>query len=161
MMTGTGERDETGVFLVCGVAAMIATALADGELSPAEKDSIVQAIAAGQRGRMSPIEVLKLVEGMVQSFADSDQAAWGIAFEGGSTLPGELKRELLHLASHIALRDSDIQESEELMILQIALWLVVDPDDFRTWSQEFDERVGMARDGGTRFKRLPGWSRLR
>jgi tellurite resistance protein len=115
-----GDR---GVLMPSMTMAMVIMALADGPLTQAEKDGLLEVFYAGHRGDLSPREVLTRFQAAVDLTKASIPEHGLDLFETARNLSVESKRQILEACDVIARIDGPITEKEQDTIAQVASWI--------------------------------------
>lgn len=123
------------VLIMCVMSAMKIIAIADGTLSQAEKEILVQIFASYKRHHLAPAEILQQLQQMIDMFAEAGEMGWQTIMATGRSLPVAEKLQIMDAAGTIAILEGDLHPRDEKLIIKIAEWIELPQGDFAIWWQ--------------------------
>lgn len=144
-ITGTQVHD-TQKAIMGSMFAVNMIALIDGEISPSERESLVQLSSMG--GRVPPEEVLNHIESTHELLTSIDPMAWGGVFDQLKPFHKIDRSFIMHAAGSMAIVDQELHENEEHLLVGMAQWIGMSKNEFMNWCSEFQDRLNEAKQNG-------------
>lgn len=124
------------------ILALNMVAMADGKISPEEKQIIIEITSAYKGDLMSPREILETIEKTQSMLAEAGINAWYNLFDSLINPIDPIDQSfILHGAGTLALADGEVHEKELEMLTNIAQWMHMEEQDFINWAREFEQRM--------------------
>lgn len=121
--------------------AMHIMALADGVISPEEREAMIEITSSFKRGLLSPEGILDLVDETQKLFAGGGEEAWKYLFETTGPFHRTDQFFIAHTALTFAIIDGEFHAREQRMLGLLCQWIGMNKRDTRDFLLQVDERL--------------------